>query len=146
MEKRVAQTSLEAYEYIKANKILGDKKQKVYDIFYESNRPMTGAEVSGLYKRKYPTSQHSETIRNRITELSDQGFLEVIGTTTCSTTKRNVSVFQLTKNIVPKKVEKETFKMKKERIMELMKNLGLSLPKGKERDDFRVIYQLIENL
>jgi hypothetical protein len=146
MEKRVAQTSKEAYEYIKANKILSDKKQKVYDIFYEANRPMTGSEVSGIYKRMYPTSQHSETIRNRITELNDEGFLEVIGTTICPNTKRNVSLFQLTKNIVAKKVEKETFKSKKEKILAKMKALGLSLPQGKERDDLRVIYHLIERL
>ena len=146
MERRIANTSREAYQYLIANNLIGDKQARVLKIFVDSPRPLTGAEVSEIYKSQYPSAKHSETVRNRITELVDMELLDLVGTTICRTTKRKVGVFQANRNTNPNKEKKPSFQEKKEKIMDLMKALGLSLPLGKQRDELREIYHLIEKL
>ena len=69
---------------------------------------MTGAEVSELYKQRYATSKHSETIRNRITELKEMGVICENGVVDCQFTGRSVMSFCTTNNLPEKLEKKET--------------------------------------
>jgi Fe2+ or Zn2+ uptake regulation protein len=99
-------TSIETYTEIKNSGLLSEKRWRVYDIFYQMNRPLTGAEVSQIYKSNYPSSQHSETIRNRITELKDMGLLAEFEVVDCTFTGRKVFSF-ITTNNLPKNWRKK---------------------------------------
>ena len=83
-------TSIETYHAIKNSGLISDKRMKVFDIFYKNPQGLTGAEVSEIYKKNNPTSQHSETIRNRITELVQMGVLAEVGVVECQLSKRSV--------------------------------------------------------
>jgi hypothetical protein len=103
-------TSLDVYYKIKSEGLLSEKRMRVYEIFYQHGN-LTGSQVAQFYKSKYPTNQHSETIRNRITELVQMKVLDELGTTQCSTSNREVLLFGLNKNLPHKLPVKKTKKM-----------------------------------
>jgi len=139
-------TSIETYHEILNSGLLSEKRQKVYDIFYHNQRPLTGAEVSQIYKANYPSSQHSETIRNRITELKEMGLLCESGNVDCSFTGRSVMSFMTTNNLPEKLEKKETLNQKLDKILEEIKLLGISLPDEEAKEQLRSIYKKVYNL
>ena len=98
----INQNSMDAFNHIKKNGLLSDKRLKVYHIFLQYPDGLTGSEVSEIYKDHYPSSQHSETIRNRITELRDMGVLDEVGNVACKFTKRTVMKYRVNTNIPTK--------------------------------------------
>ena len=104
----ISQNSLDAFNHIKKNGLLSDKRLKVYQIFVHNPDGLTGSEVSDIYKKNYPSSQHSETIRNRITELRDMGVLDEVGNVLCRFTKRNVMKYRVNSNMPTKLVIKKS--------------------------------------
>jgi len=139
-------TSIETYYEIKNSGLLSEKRWKVYDIFYQNNRPLTGAEVSQIYKANYPSSQHSETIRNRITELKEMGLLLESGVVNCQFTGRSVMSFMTTNNLPEKLEKKETLNEKLDKILEEIKLLGISLSDEEAKEQLRSIYKKVYNL
>ena len=70
--RRIAETSLEAYEYLKTNNKLGPAQQEVLQALKELGK----ATSKGIAKKlKKPLN----SISGRITELIDMGLIEVIG-------------------------------------------------------------------
>jgi hypothetical protein len=104
----INQNSLDAFNHIKKNGLLSDKRLKVYQIFLHNPNGLTGSEVSDIYKKNYPSSQHSETIRNRITELRDMGVLDEVGNVPCRFTKRTVMKYKVNTNMPTKLVVKKS--------------------------------------
>lgn len=104
----INQNSLDAFNHIKKNGLLSDKRLKVYQIFVHNPQGLTGSEVSDIYKKNYPSSQHSETIRNRITELRDMGVLDEVGNVACKFTKRTVMKYKVNTNMPTKLVVKKS--------------------------------------
>lgn len=102
-------TSLSTYHKIKGEGLLSQKRMRVFEIFYEHGN-LTGSQVAQYYKNKYPTNQHSETIRNRITELVGMKVLEELGTSVCPVSSREVLLFGLTDNLPQKLPMKKTKK------------------------------------
>ena len=139
-------TSIETYYEIKNSGLLSEKRWKVYDIFYQNNRPLTGAEVSQIYKSNYPSSQHSETIRNRITELKEMGLLAEFEIVDCTFTGRRVYTFVTTNNLPEKLEKKETLNQKLDKILEEIKLLGISLSDEEAKEQLRSIYKKVYNL
>jgi DNA-binding transcriptional regulator YhcF (GntR family) len=139
-------TSIETYYEIKNSGLLSEKRWKVYDIFYQMNRPLTGAEVSQIYKANYPSSQHSETIRNRITELKEMGLLAEFEIVDCTFTGRRVYTFVTTNNLPEKLEKKETLNQKLDKILEEIKLLGISLSDEEAKEQLRSIYKKVYNL
>ena len=139
-------TSIETYTEIKNSGLLSEKRWKVYDIFYQLNRPLTGAEVSQIYKANYPSSQHSETIRNRITELKDMGLLAEFEIVDCAFTGRKVCTFITTNNLPEKLEKKETLNQKLDKILEEIKLLGIYLSDEEAKEQLRSIYKKVYNL
>jgi hypothetical protein len=114
---KINQNSMEAFNHIKKNGLLSDKRLKVYQIFVGNPAGLTGSEVSDIYKKNYPTSQHSETIRNRITELRDMGVLDEVGNVICKFTKRTVMKYRVNTNIPTKLVAKKSLNTNIEEII-----------------------------
>jgi Fe2+ or Zn2+ uptake regulation protein len=104
----INQNSMDAFNHIKKNGLLSDKRLKVYQIFVNNPLGLTGSEVSDIFKKNYPSSQHSETIRNRITELRDMGVLDEIGNVDCKFTKRKVMKYRVNTNMPTKLVIKKS--------------------------------------
>ena len=50
----INQNSMDAFNYIKKNGLLSDKRLKVYQIFVQNPEGLTGSEVSAIYKNNYP--------------------------------------------------------------------------------------------
>lgn len=95
---RVRETSIDAYNEIKANGLLSEKRFQVYEILVDHG-PLTGAEVSQRIRQKHGRSTVSETVRNRLTELRDLGVVREVGQKPCPITGRTVIVWDVTKNL-----------------------------------------------
>lgn len=104
----INQNSLDAFNHIKKNGLLSDKRLKVYQIFVHNPNGLTGSQVSEIYKKNFPSSQHSETIRNRIIELKDMGVLDEVGNVVCQFTKRTVMKYKANTNMPTKLVAKKS--------------------------------------
>ena len=138
--------SIEVYHSIKNSGILSDKRMKVYDIFYENPQGLTGSEVSEIYKSKYLSSKHSETIRNRITELRDMGVLDEKAIVTCQYTNRSVTKFCLNQKMPTSLEKKETLNEKLDKILHNIVELGYSMQEGEQKNKLRLIHKEIKNL
>ena len=104
----ISQNSINAFNHIKKNGLLSDKRLKVYHILMSHPEGLTGLQVSKIYKANYPSSEHSESIRNRITELRDMGVLDEIGNVDCKFTKRKVMKYRVNTNMPTKLVIKKS--------------------------------------
>lgn len=139
-------TSIETYNEIKNSGLLSEKRWRVYDIFYQLNRPLTGAEVSQIYKSNYPSSQHSETIRNRITELKEMGLLAEFEVVDCTFTGRKVFSFITTNNLPEKLEKKETLNEKLNKILKQIESLGKTMDNEQQKNELREIYKNVNQL
>jgi hypothetical protein len=139
-------TSRETYQAILESGLISEKRMKVFDIFYQNPQGLTGAEVSEIYRKNNPTSQHSETIRNRITELVQMGVLAELGAVECQFSKRSVMKWCCIDKM-PIPLEKKV--TRKEQIKELLKDvvqLGESLASEEDKSALRKIYWKIKAL
>ena len=139
-------TSRETYQAILESGLISEKRMKVFDIFYQNPQGLTGAEVSEIYRKNNPTSQHSETIRNRITELVQMGVLAELGAVECQFSKRSVMKWCCIDKM-PIPLEKKV--TRKEQIKERLKDvvqLGESLASEEDKSALRKIYWKIKAL
>ena len=139
-------TSVETYHAIKNSGLISEKRMKVFDIFYLNPQGLTGSEVSEIYRKENPTSQHSETIRNRITELFQMGVLAEVGVVECQFSKRNVMKWCCIDKM-PIPLEKKL--TRKEQVNEILKDItlfGTSLKSEEDKIVLRTIYHKLKNL
>ena len=142
----IRQTSIQTYNEIISSGLLSDKRLKVYDILYTHPQGLTGSEVSTIFKGRYPTSNNSETIRNRITELVKMGVAYEVGVVQCPISKRNVLKFSLTDNL-PVKLDKVVSKKKKvDNALNEIMSYALEEKDENKLKRLRVIYRLIHEL
>jgi len=142
----IQRTSIDTYHAIRDSGVLSEKRMNVFDIFYENPNGLTGSEVSELYKSKFPTSKHSETIRNRITELCQMGVIAEMGVSECPYTKRKVMKWCCVDKL-PIPLEKKA--TRKEQIKEILDDItafGKSLKSEEEKIVLRTIYHKIKAL
>jgi hypothetical protein len=142
----VQRTSIETYHAIKNSGLISEKRMKVFDIFYQNPQGLTGAEVSEIYKKNNPTSQHSETIRNRITELVQMGVLAELDVVECQFSKRKVMKWCCIDKMPIPLEKKLTKKEKINEILEEITKFGLSLKSEEEKIVLRSIYWKIKSL
>jgi hypothetical protein len=141
----VNQNSMDAFNHIKKNGLLSDKRLKVYHILALHPQGLTGSEVSNIYKQHYPTSQHSETIRNRITELRDSGVLDEVGNVVCQFTKRNVMKYRVNGQMPTKLVPKKSLNTNIDEIIADLKKLW-ELTTISEQDKRGIIREIKDKL
>jgi hypothetical protein len=141
----INKNSLDAYNYIKKNGLLSDKRLKVYQIFVNNPDGLTGSEVSDIYKKNYPSSQHSETIRNRITELRDMGVLDEVCNVICKFTKRNVMKYKSNNNIPVKLQPKKSLNTSIDEIIADLRKVW-ALTKKEEIEKRDLIIKIKEQL
>lgn len=104
----IQKTSVETFIQVQNSGLLSEKRLRVYEIIYEYGA-LTGAQVSEIYRSKYPSATHSETIRNRITELVQMNLVKQAGTVVCDKTKRKVHTY-LCSNELPSTPQKKVSK------------------------------------
>lgn len=141
----VQKTSIETYHAVRKSGILADKRLKVYEILYAHPEGLTGTQVSNIFKQMHPTAQHSETIRNRITELRDMGVVSEIGTVECEHTKRQVMKFMLNDNMPVPLEKKKTHNERVEEVLESIKIFSSSLDEESKKT-LRQIYKSVLSL
>ena len=115
----VRDTSKEIYNKIVSNGLLSKKRLQIYDIIYNLGS-MTGSQVAQIYKENYNASQHSESIRNRITELTQQGVVKEVKTGDCAITGKKVLWFDVTSKLPVKIQRQATKKEKKDEVLKLI--------------------------
>jgi len=142
----VQTTSIETYHAIKNSGLISEKRLKVFDIFYQNPQGLTGSEVSEIYRKENPTSQHSETIRNRITELVQMGVLVELGVVECQFSKRNVTKWCCIDKMPIPLEKKLTRKEQIKQILDDVTALGKSLSSEEDKIVLRTIYWKIKNL
>jgi hypothetical protein len=142
----IQRTSIETYQEIKKSGLLSEKRMNVFDIFYENLKGLTGSEVSEIYKNKFPSSKHSETIRNRITELCQMGVLAEMGIVECPYTKRKVMKWCCVDRLPAPLEKKITLKDKIKDILDDVTEFGISLKSEEEKVVLRSIYAKIKSL
>ena len=142
----VQKTSVETYHAIKNSGLISEKRMKVFDIFYLNPQGLTGSEVSEIYRKENPTSQHSETIRNRITELFQMGVLAEVGVVECQFSKRNVMKWCCIDKMPIPLEKKLTRKEQVNEILEDITLLGKSLKSEEDKIVLRTIYHKLKNL
>jgi hypothetical protein len=139
-------TSIETYNAIKKSGLISEKRMKVFDIFYQNPRGLTGAQVSEIYRRENPTSQHSETIRNRITELVQMGVLAELGVVECEFSKRSVMKWCCIDKMPIPLEKKVTRKEQIKQILDGVTALGKKLESEEDKTALRKIYWQIKSL
>ena len=142
----IQKTSIETYHAIKNSGLISEKRLKVFDIFYQNPEGLTGAEVSEIYRKENPTSQHSETIRNRITELVQMGVLTELGVVECQFSKRNVTKWCCIDKMPIPLEKKLTRKQQIKEILDDITAFGISLKSEEEKIVLRSIYWKIKAL
>ena len=142
----VQTTSIETYHAIKNSGLISEKRMKVFDIFYQNPRGLTGAQVSEIYRRENPTSQHSETIRNRITELVQMGVLAELGVVECEFSKRSVMKWCCIDKMPIPLEKKVTRKEQIKQILDGVTALGKKLESEEDKTALRKIYWQIKSL
>jgi len=142
----VQTTSIETYHAIKNSGLISEKRLKVFDIFYENPQGLTGAEVSEIYRKQNPTSQHSETIRNRITELVEMGVVVEIGIVECQFSKRKVTKWCCIDKMPIPLEKKLTRKEQLKEILDDVTAFGKSLKSEEDKIVLRTIYHRIKKL
>lgn len=91
-------TSIKVFQQIKDEGLLSKRRWQVYSILFESG-PLTGAQVAETTKKVYGAWAHSETIRNRLTELRDCGCVAEVGEVDCPISGRRVIHWDVTSSL-----------------------------------------------
>ena len=106
MEKRVRRTSIEAYNRIKEDGLLSERRWQVYDILYEHG-PATGNELLIHFRAKFGTLYgNSPVVTSRLGELRDLGVAYEVRERDCEVTTFQAAEWDVTENL-PIKFEKE---------------------------------------
>lgn len=96
------QTSIDAYNQIKAGKLLTAMRLKIYEVLYEHG-PLTCNEI---FKIMLGTSTINQpNIHARLDELREMGCVEELGERICTVTGNTVILWSLT-GFLPKKLSK----------------------------------------
>jgi hypothetical protein len=91
------ETSIEAYNQIKAAELLSQKRWEVYDILFHRG-PLTAGEVF-LVGKELGYSHMKNNISTRLTELRNLGVVKECGERECTLTKKNVILWDVTADL-----------------------------------------------
>lgn len=101
----VRQTSLWAYEEIKANGLLSERRWQVYDVLFRFG-PLTGNEILSHLKREYGVfAGNAPSIVSRCGELRAMGCVQEVRQRACSVTGMKVIEWDVTDRL-PLKLDK----------------------------------------
>lgn len=102
----VRETSLEAYQNLKASGKLSTRRQEALDIIFNNNGPMTARMVHD----QVPTGKYKSHTAGRLSELVGMGLLKEAFTSPCPITYNNVIWYELTGDFEVKPLRKSATK------------------------------------
>lgn len=89
----IRQTSILAYNYIKENGLLSERRQQVYEALFEYG-PCTASEL--FYKMRNLRNPSHSNVTTRLGELRDLGCVAELGRKICNITGREVIEWDVT--------------------------------------------------
>ncbi len=102
----IRETSIEAYNKIKADGLLSERRWQVYDILFQFG-PATGNELLIQFRKKYGTLYgNSPVVTSRLGELREMGVAQELRERQCSVTGHQAIEWDVTDRL-PVKFEKE---------------------------------------
>lgn len=102
----VRETSLEAYNKIKSEGLLSERRWQVYHVLFHYG-PLTGNEVWEYMKKEFSSMAGSQAnVHPRLGELRDMGVVVELSTKICSITGQKNILWEVTTNL-PVKFEKD---------------------------------------
>jgi len=113
-------TSIEAYQTIQENGLLGRRQFQIYDVLYRHG-PLTYAGVCDFLRSESGIRISTHGLGSRFSELVAMGAIAEVGRADDPVTKMSVLLYDVTSGI-PKKLEKK--KTKNEIIEELEREVG----------------------
>lgn len=119
----IRDTSIEVYNRIKEEGLLSLRRQQVYSVLFEHG-PLTGAQTAKIVKEFYGSWGHSETIRNRLTELRDLGCVKELDKKPCPINGNVVIVWDVTSKIPVETKKKESNAQKIKRLESTIEELN----------------------
>lgn len=136
----IRDTSIEAYNTIKANGLLSERRFEVYEALYFFG-PMTQTQVSARIKHAL-----AHSITPRFAELKHMGVIIEVGEVICETTGMNVILWDVTKNL-PTPLDKKRPKIEIEKeLISAIVSLGKEVNVPKWKDQLRQMYKLAAQL
>lgn len=96
-------TSIEAYNRIKDEGLLSERRLQVYEILFE-NGPLTGNQLIKIAQKQYPML-NTGAFNTRLSELRNAGVVKELREIICPVTGYNVILWDVTSRL-PIKVEK----------------------------------------
>lgn len=100
----VRNTSIEVYRRIEEEGLLSKRRFQVYSVLFKHG-PLTGTQLSKIVRANFGDWSMSETIRNRLTELRDQGVVDELGKVECPVNGNEVILWDVNSNL-PKELPK----------------------------------------
>jgi len=91
--RNMAETSLEAYEYLKKSGVLTQSQQKVYFKLLELGRA-TGEKIASKLNRPY------HTISGRLTELRNAGLIKIVDRIKKEGSRTSLRVYEISRKDV----------------------------------------------
>lgn len=102
------QTSIDAYNHIKKNGLLGKRQWEVYEVLY-ADGPLTANEVfSKLYQKNIGPTNAASNSAARFSELRRRGVISEVGKKQCSVTGMNAIAWDVTSNLPTKLAKTKT--------------------------------------
>jgi len=101
----IRQTSIDAYNAIRDNGLLSERRWQVYDVLYDIG-PATGGEVFKEFKKRYGiTAPTNSNVTTRLGELRQMTVVMELGVKACTVSGQRVILWDVTANL-PLKFEK----------------------------------------
>lgn len=101
-------TSIEAYRTIQENGLLGRRQFQYYEVLY-NHGPLTNVETARLVEQTYGLRMSRNGTGSRMKELMDMGLVAEVGKRKDSSTKMEVTLWDVTDHLPgPKPSKKET--------------------------------------
>lgn len=105
--------SIQSYHELLATDYFGQRQAMVLSVFMEYGPALTGAEAAKHMDNAFgKTAAKSETVLNRISELTHLGILKKAGKTVSPVTGKMVNVWEWTGKTVPEEVNPQDEKIK----------------------------------
>ncbi len=102
----IRQTSIWAYNTIKANGLLSAKRWQAYDLLTKYG-PATSSELFEHYKEIYkPSFRYNANIHSRLNELRERGVAKELGRKECAVSGHSVILWEVTDGL-PIKMDKK---------------------------------------
>ncbi len=140
----VRETSKMAYDQIKKDGLLPQKRFECYEVLF-FNGKLTSAEVFKILNKDKPNAAITSS-RSRFTELRDMGCIVEVGTKVCTVTGQESICWEATANLPVKLPKKQSSKDRKKEALLAIEKYANSVDNEEIKEELRIIYRLTKQI